>query len=469
MFPAIVEGKLAHFRIYHNMKTNKKIYIIGIGGISLSALAVLLQDKGAWVKGSDLSHNSQVDELLQKGFDIVIGHSTAFVLWADEIILSAAVPENDCDVEFAKKLGKKIITRAEALGWLSSQYRTISVSGCHGKTTTTGMISTILLDANKKPNIHIGGILNQIKSNVCEGESDILVTEACEYKDSFLSLSSEIGVILNVKPDHLDYFLNFDNVKRSFNKFAQNVNPNGTLVLNADDETCQKIMKSPFIQCKMLSFGILSPCDIQATNIYEYENGKFAFLCKLSGEQVEFHLPVYGYHNIYNALASIAVCVQFGLTPLQVQQGIENFKGISRRFEKVFEDKNKIVIHDYAHHPDEIKASIQAGRKLKKDKIIAIFQPHTFSRTKDFFDEFCQSLMLADEVWLLPIYPAREKPIKDISSYKIYKNIKKNNKKTRYFKDFYSIYKKIKNLQEDCLVLILGAGDIEDLARMLQG
>lgn len=446
------------------MSCNKKIYIIGIGGISLSAIAEILKNEGAVVKGSDICANERVEALRRKGFDVVVGHSREFVEWADVVIISSAIPNKDEDFLLAKKLNKKIISRADALGEISKKYKTISVAGCHGKTTTTGMISTILLCLDKKPSIHIGGILKNIKDNVLNGDSGVLVTEACEYKDSFLSLSSEIGVILNVKPDHLDYFKTYDNVKKSFYEFAQNAKK--VLIVNGDDEVCKQIAKKS--SCKVLTFGMSRDNDFYPTQLIEYQNGKFSFSCNVGKRTLTFKLPVYGKHNVYNALASIAVCAYLNVNPDVIEKGIENFEGISRRFEKVYEDESKLIIHDYAHHPEEIRASIEAGRRLKTDRLIVVFQPHTFSRTQDFFDEFCSSLSLADEVWLLPIYPAREKPIKGISSYQIYRNIKKNGRKTRYFAKFSSIISKINRIEDNSLILILGAGDVENLARMFE-
>lgn len=448
------------------MLSYNKIYIIGIGGVSLSALAVILKNQGFQIKGSDTSNGENISRLREKGFDVRIGHSKDFVLWADCIVPSSAVDDKDEDILLAKKLGKKILSRGELLGEISRLYKTISIAGCHGKTTSTGMISSVLMCANQNPTIHIGGILSQINDNVKIGKGDIFVTEACEYKDNFLSLSSFVGVILNISADHLDYFHNIENIKKSFGKFANNVDKNGFLILNADDENCMQI--HPHSSPKIITFGIENKCDFRAENINEYSAGLFAFECNINGKNTLFKLPVYGFHNIFNALSAIATCSCLGVENKFIQEGIQNFQGISRRFERVFQDKNKIVIHDYAHHPEEIKAGILAGKHLNKDKIIAIFQPHTFTRTRDFFEGFCESLALADEVWLLPIYPAREKPIRGVSSYKIYQYLHKKGVNTRYFHDFSQVFCHIKQNSKSCLFLILGAGDIDKLANMFK-
>lgn len=446
---------------------NKKVYIIGIGGISLSALAVLLRDRGCLVRGSDMVCNERVETLRKKGFEIVIGHCKEYVEWADEIIYTSALSDEDEDLVLARKSNKKVISRAEALGELSRHYKTISVAGCHGKTTTTGLISSIFLQLKEKPNIHIGGILNQIHDNVCEGKSDVFITEACEYKDSFLAIDNYVAVILNIKPDHLDYFKTFDNVKKSFACFAENVRKNGKIIINGDDLSCREIVQKHGEIC--YTFGLSQSNDYSTKNVVEYENGKYMFDCFFKNQFfLQVKLPLYGAHNILNALASIAVANFFGVEKEVIKKGIESFEGIARRFEKVYADDNKLIIHDYAHHPDEIKASIEAGRKIKKRRIIVAFQPHTFTRTRDFFDGFVSSLSLADEVWLLPIYPAREKPIKGVNSRKIYEKIKENGKKTRYFKNFDDIFDEIKSVDDNSLVLILGAGDIEEVANRIK-
>lgn len=445
------------------MMNGKKIYIIGIGGISMSALAIFFNDGENIVKGSDLAENRQTQSLRERGIDVVKGHSPEFVRWADEIIISNAIQNDDPDLCLARDLGRVVRTRGEALGEISKRYFTLSVAGSHGKTTTTGMISWVLLRAGKDPNIHVGGIMKDIGGNVYKGRSDLLVTEACEYKDSFLDLKSRMGVILNISPDHLDYFLNFDNLKRSFFSFAQNVN--GWVVANGDDPNCREILKG--VEGR-ITFGINTPCDFNAKKIRKYSQGRYSFACDIEGKEYIFNLPLFGYHNIYNALATISVCAKLGVSGDEIKAGVESFGGISRRFEEIYSDDNKIIIHDYAHHPDEIKSTILAGRDLEKGRIIAIFQPHTFSRTRDFFDGFCDSLSLADEVWMLPIYPAREKPIKGVSSYKIYRNLQKNGKKTRFFHDFNDVFDELNKIEQDSLVLIMGAGNIEKLATMFK-
>lgn len=439
-----------------------KVYIIGIGGISLSAIALILQSKRIKVFGSDECEGDMVNALRDKGIEVVIGRSEKFVRQCDYVVYTSAVTSENKDIALAKELGKPIFSRAQILGMISKEHKTISVAGSHGKTTTTGMIASVFLCALKNPTIHIGGILKNISSNVRIG-GETFITEACEYKDSFLQLENFASIILNIKSDHLDYFKNIENLKASFLKFAKNTSPNGVAILCSDDEGCCQIKKQ--LDCKVLTFGIKKDADFMAKNIKEWERGKYCFDLFHPSGQLKINLPCFGKHNVYNALATFAVCYFCQISPQDIKRGIENFQGVKRRFEVVSQRGETVIIHDYAHHPDEIKATISAGKLLKRRKTIAIFQPHTYSRTRDLEKEFLNCFDKADETWLLPIYPAREKPIKGVSSFALYKKLKSRGVKAKYFKTFESTAQAIKRFKEkDSLFLILGAGDIEKLA-----
>lgn len=448
-----------------NMLDNlKSVYIIGIGGISLSAIAVFLKKFGIEVYGSDIHDSDVIGNLRKQGFKIVIGSSDEFVIKSDAVIYTSAISDYNQDILLAKKLGKHVYSRAEVLGMLSEKYKTISVAGSHGKTTTTGMISNIFLCAGKNPNIHVGGILNNINSNVRIGDGEFLITEACEYKDSFLQLKNYISVVLNIQEDHLDYFKNLDNIFYSFEKFAQNTDKNGVFIYNFDDFLAKNIKLS----CKKLSYGLGKGSDVHAINIIEYDKGRYSFEVEYLGKNIgKIFLPCYGKHNIYNALASIVAAYQSGIKFTDIKKGIETFKGIKRRFERISEINNNLIIHDYAHHPDEIKATIKTCRELGYDNLVVIFQPHTFSRTQALYKEFLNCFTDASEVWLLPVYPARERPIKGVSSYKLYQDIKKTGFQARYFSSFQKAKDQISKRQKT-LFAILGAGDIENLANMLR-
>ena len=448
------------------MEEIQTIYIIGIGGISLSALARILKEKNIEILGSDISRSDMIDSLKKDGFEIKIGSAPEFVRRADAVVYTSAISENNSDIMLAKRLGKRIFSRAEILGKISEEYKTISVSGTHGKTTTTGMISNIFLVAGKEPNIHIGGILNNIDSNYRVGKGDYFITEACEYKDSFLSLKSHVGVILNIKEDHLDYFHNIENIFSSFQKFAQNIDKNGIFIYNFDDFLVKNIKYGG----KSLSFGLDEESNVCAKNIEEYEKGRYTFDVFYMGKEVgKIKLHVFGMHNIYNALASIAVGFCQNIDFEYIKNGIESFDGIKRRFEFISNNNGNLIIHDYAHHPDEILATLKTCRQLGCGKLILIFQPHTYSRTRDLYDDFLDCFLEADETWLLPIYPAREKPIKNISSKRIYKDLIGRNAKSCYFKSFVDCKNEILSEKyRNTLFAILGAGDIEKLAYNLR-
>lgn len=423
----------------------------------MSALARIYQSRGYKIYGSDLVNSELTHQLKKEGMEIKIGSAPQFVERSDFVVYTSAVNKNNSDLKLAKKLNKNILSRAQLLGKLSQEFKTISVSGTHGKTTTTGMIANCLLMAGKDPTIHIGGILNNIKSNVYIGKSDLLVTEACEYKDSFLTLKNYISVVLNIEEDHMDYFKNKDNLYKSFYKFIKNTQKNGFL--------CYKFGEKVKLTKNSLSFGLEKEADVFAKNIKK-KKGKYSFdLYYLDKKLIRINLPCYGKHNIFNALACASVCICLGLSAKEIKKGLEDFKGIERRFQTINDDKS-IMIHDYAHHPKEIESTIKTCKEIyNKKKIVTIFQPHTYSRTRDLYNDFLSCFNLSDEVWLLPIYPAREKPIKNITSFALSEDLKKIGENVKYFSSFDDCKKHIeKNNKKSNVFLFLGAGDICNLA-----
>lgn len=453
------------------LKNIKSLYFIGIGGISMSALALMLKKEGFAVCGSDL-HMSEITKSLEmQGVEVREGDAPDFVQKCDGVVFTGAVGEDNADLVLAKNLSKPIFSRAQILGMFSRRKKTISVAGTHGKTTTTGMISSILLAGELDPTIHIGGQLKTINSNLRIGKSDIFVTEACEYKDAFLSLSNYVSVVLNIEADHLDYFKNYDNIVSSFNKFIANTRKNGRIIYNFDvcEENLNKnlLNKETLNKFKSISFGFKEGAVLRAKNIKEYLPGRFSFDVEFERKKLgNIKLPCLGRHNIYNALASIGACLCFNVDFDVIKKGLENYLGVERRAQ-IIRDKNPLIIHDYAHHHQEIEASLKAIKSLAKDKLICIFQPHTFTRTKALYNEFLSCFTLCDEVWLLPIYPAREQPIKGVTSFNLSKDLIKSGQKSRYFKNFDTCKKEIvKNKYKNTTFAILGAGDIEMLAKM---
>lgn len=443
-----------------------KIHIIGIGGISLSALALILKEKGKIVTGTDRHLSKITDQLEKKGIQIKKDFCQKFVEQADLVVYTSAIAECDEDFCYAKKLFKPTISRAELLAEIAKEYYTISIAGSHGKTTATAMIGYMFQCAKKSPTVHVGGIMKNFHSNVLIGKSNYFITEACEYKDSFLHLNNNIAIILNESPDHLDYFKNQENYFKSFQKFAQNVKENGVLIINNDDCHINKNV----LGTNVFTYAINKKADLQAKNLKMDENGFWEFEVFYLGLSFGIiKLNVLGKHNIYNALCTVAVGIINHL-PLQViKNAISTFKGVERRLEFITNLNGAIVIHDYAHHPDEIISSIQTCKQLNKKRLITIFQPHTFTRTRDLYYQFCDAFNQSDEVWLLPIYPAREKPLPKITSLFLAKGIKSKNKFVRYFSNFDKCFKFINKIADnDCLFLILGAGDVEELANMFK-
>ncbi len=444
----------------------KSFYIIGIGGISMSAIAKILKKENFIIYGSDIVNSEIIENLKKENIEVVIGQAPEFVEKCDAVIVTGAISDDNSDVLLAKSKNKPIFNRAEILGEITKKYKLISVAGSHGKTTTTGMIASILLYAGIDPTIHIGGILNNIESNLYIGKSDVFLTEACEYKDSFLSLKNDISIVLNIQEDHLDYFQTLDNIFKSFNKYIQNTSKNGVIIYNYDDFDSRLIIPE-----NSISFGLKEGAIVQARNIEEYQPGKYSFDLYFKEIKLEnIKLPCFGRHNIYNALASCACALFMGIEIDKIKDGLFKFSGIKRRNELIYDVDGHLIIHDYAHHPTEIEASIKALKEITKSgKLVVIFQPHTFTRTQSLFEQFVKAFDECDEVWLLPIYPAREKSIEGITSLILSEKICENGKKSRYFDSFELCSQEIlNNIDKVDVFAILGAGDIEKLAYSLK-
>lgn len=438
----------------------KKIHILGIGGISLSALALLLKEQGKIVTGYDRSFSNITKALQERGILVENCFNDRLIDQADIVVYTSALEKNDPQLEYAINNKKIILSRSELLGELTKKYFTISIAGSHGKTTATSMIGFMFALAGKDPCIHVGGIMKDFGSNVRFGKSKYFITEACEYKDSFLNLESDIEVVLNEDPDHLDYFITKENYYKSFEKFAKKTKKNGVLIVNYDDPFSRSLKSR-----NVLSYAIKSKADVQAKNI-TFKKGFLCFdLYYLNLNFGNFKLNMIGLHNIYNALATIAVGIACSISLEKIKEALLNFKGVERRLEYIGNIKGATIIHDYAHHPDEIIATIEAVKQTTKDRIVCIFQPHTFSRTRDLYYEFCRCFACSDEVWLLPIYSAREKPIPKITSKFLAKGIAKYNSVVRYFSNFDKCFSFINKIaQKNMTFLILGAGDIFLLA-----
>ena len=439
----------------------KNIFFIGIGGISQSALAIILKQNGYDVSGSDCVQSNITKKLKKHGICVYIGHNASNINGADLVVYSSAI-HND-NPELQQAIAQKIpaVSRSSLLGAIADAHgKVISISGSHGKTTTTGMIAAIFLQAKKNPTIHIGGILPQINGNVRVGSKKYFITEACEYCDSFLSLKSFYSVVLNIQKDHMDYFKNMDNLQKSFENFAKNTKQDGFLIINSDDPQ-SKMLESKALQ---ISFGIDNSAHVMAKNIRADKNQKYAFDLYVCGIKIcKIKLSVNGKHNIYNALAAICVALGEGISIKHIICALKKYKASERRFEAINGTK-AMVVHDYAHHPTEIAASIATAKKMCKGKLIVAFEPHTYSRTQYLFDEFAHCFKGVDKLFLCPIYAARENPIIGVTSNSLAAAIKQNGVDVQCENSLQLCFKQLmKYNKRKNFILLLGAGTIVNL------
>lgn len=446
------------------------IYFIGIGGISMSGLAELLLEKGFTVSGSDWNRSSLTERLEAKGAHINYGSQKAENITRDIdlTVYTAAVHADNPEYAETLRLGIPALTRAQLLGQIMKNYPLpIAISGIHGKTTTTSMVSEILLAADTDPTLSIGGILKSINGNMRIGKGQHFVTEACEYTNSFLSFFPKIGIILNVEEDHLDFFKDIHDIRNSFHEFAKLLPADGTLIINGDIPEISVITKD--ITCSVITYGDRASYDYSPCNITYNEKGCATFTLKSPGNRTDtFTLAVPGKHNVSNAMSAIALADLLFIDREVVKKALAEFKGTDRRFEYKGTFRGISIIDDYAHHPTEITATLTAAANYPCNKLWCVFQPHTYTRTKAFLKEFAESLSLADEVILAKIYPARETDDLGISSETLQKEIEALGKKCHYFETFAEIEKFISsNCKEGDLLITMGAGDVVNIGENL--
>lgn len=417
----------------------------------MSALALILSSQGNSVQGSDASKSEFTEKLEKNNIKVFIGHKKRNIDdKVDIVVYSSAINEQNEELLVAKEKNLKIFSRAEVLQEISKAYKNlISVAGAHGKTTTAGMITEVFMLAGLKPTAHIGGVVKSFNSNYLLGEDEFFITEACEYKNNFLLLNSTVGIILNVEPEHLDFFKTYENVVNAFNQFANN------------SKTVVMYQKVPITHKNAILYGNEG---YNARKVKRINHGKYQFVCYYNKKKLfKVNLNIVGKHNIYNALATIAVCKHYGIKNQIITKAIKNFSGISRRYDI---KKNKpFIVHDYAHHPSQIKSVIEATKNFRKKLIIVAFQPHTYTRTQTLMNEFVDAFDLVDEVCIIKTYSAREPYLKAGSAKTLYQNLKKKIKNIKYFSSFDFCYDYLqKKLKKTDTLLILGAGDIEILA-----
>ena len=452
-----------------NLKKYKNIHMIGIGGVSMSGIAAILTNWGFNVTGSDWAKSEATDKLNSMGIKVTIGHNLEDVAKSDVVVYSAAIKQDDPEMLEAKKLNIPTIERADFLGELTRCYKdTICISGTHGKTTTTSMISLCFLEALKDPSIQVGAFLQAIDGNYRVGNSEHFVIEACEYVESFLKFSPKAEIILNIDNDHLDYFKTFENIKKAFVKYVKLLPNDGLLVINGDDKNCLDLPQ--YTNAKVITYGIENiNADFVAKNI-EFDNDGFPeFDVYKKGEFFEkIKLSVPGGHNVLNALACISLCDYYGIDKKDLQSALKKFTGAHRRFEFKGKVNGASIYDDYGHHPTEIVATSKSVANKKHNKSWVVFQPHTYSRTKNLLDDFAHALLNFDNVIVLDIYAARETNTYNISSKDLVDKIISLGKDAKYIPDFDECVSFLKdNVQKDDLILTLGAGTVTKIGPML--
>lgn len=441
------------------LKNYNKIFFIGIGGISMSGLALLARHFGTTVLGSDLQNNDQVKKLKKQGIRVFGKHRANNIKNCDLVVYSGAISRDNPEIQRAIEKNIPCMERSKFLAMIGAEYeKIIAIAGTHGKTTTTAMIAYICLIAGLNPTVHIGGEFGQIGGNIHIGSKKYFITEACEFRDSFLTLSPDISVVTNIEFEHMDYFRTFENELKSFRQFAK--------------QTKRKcITTSEVLTDKTDKFITIGQGGFEARNIIS-QDGKCGFDC-YKGDQFigDFKLNIYGKHNINNALCAVAVCKELGVEYDAIRLGLKTFKNVHRRFEVVGAYKTNLVVHDYAHHPTEIKTSIETCKDAYNKKIICVFQPHTYSRTKSLIKEFLTCFDGIDELIVINTYPAREAYDYEGSAEFLKQEIERTDKNfivsgVYTKKNVLSEIKK-KNYK-DCVILFLGAGDIENVVYKLK-
>ncbi len=454
-----------------NLNNYKNIHIIGIGGVSMSAIAETLHIWGHNVTGSDAKQSDLTDKLVEHGIKVTIGHSPEDSKNADLVIYSAAIKEDDPDMVAAKEAGVPTVVRGEFVGLLTKLYKeSICVAGTHGKSTTTSMISVCFLAAQTNPTIQVGAYLKNIDGNYKIGSNDYFILESCEYKESYLDFCPTAEIILDIDNDHLDYFGTFENVVKSFEKFSKKLPENGVLVTNADDENCLNLKN--VVKCKFITYGINNKdADYRAENISFDDNGLVEYdLLKHNEFFKHVKLNVGGNHNVLNSIAVLAMCDHYGLDLDVCIEALKSFTGANRRLEFKGRVNGAPVFDDYAHHPTEIMATVNNIKNKKYHEDWVVFQPHTYTRTLAHLEDFAKALSKFDNVIMVEIYAARAQNTIGISSKDVINKIKEidNTKNAIFISNFDEVVKYLKeNVKSDDLVLTLGAGDVTEISDML--
>ena len=452
-----------------NIKKYNKVHMIGIGGVSMSGIAEILHNWGFTVTGSDLYPSKIIDKLNSKGIKVTIGHNLEDVANSNVVVYSAAIKQDDPELVEARRLNIETIERADFLGKITRCYKdTITISGTHGKTTTTSMVSLAFMKGKLDPSIQVGATLHKIDGNNLVGNSEHFIIEACEYVESFLKFSPKATIILNIDNDHLDYFKTFENIKNAFIKYVKLLPDDGLLVVNGDDKNCLDLPQYTKATC--ITYGIQNKnANFYADNIVFDDSGFPEFDIYKNGEfYSKFKLSVPGMHNVSNCLACIALCDAYKICSTDIQNALIDFTGADRRFEYKGMVNGAKVYDDYGHHPTEIMATAKSLKNKKYNKSWVVFQPHTYSRTKELLEDFAKALINFDNIIVLDIYAARENDTYGISSKDLVDKIKSLGKDAQYIPNFDNCVSYLKqHVKENDVVMTLGAGTVTQIGPML--
>ena len=450
-------------------------FLVGIGGAWMSAIALVLKGMGCKVSGSDIKESRYTTSLKKEGIKICMGHDAMNVADSDIAIYSAAIPENNVEILEARLKNIPVHSRADILSWILNKNKGIAIAGTHGKTTTTSMVSMMLRGLDMDPTIIVGGELNELGSNAIYGKSDFVIAEACESDGSFLKYNPFISVVTNIEEDHFDYYNDMDELKKSFFKFISNTREEGWIIINGDEIDKSRI--EDMGKKNIITFGLDKGNDITASNI-RYSNLGSYYDLNIEKEMnnkkndhpgpgrkeiFQVHLNVPGLHNIKNSLAAFCVCYAIGLDPVKAAEILKYFTGVKRRFEKRGEKKGAMVFDDYAHHPSEVKATLEAASEEKMERIITVFQPHRYSRLAHLKNEFSLCFDETDILIITEVYGSGEQPIPGINGKFLIDSLIENgfSGKIAYIPGLLDIAEYLNNkMKQGDIVLLMGAGDI---------
>jgi UDP-N-acetylmuramate--alanine ligase len=448
------------------------IHFVGIGGIGMSGIAEVMHQLGYKVQGSDASDSYVVEKLRKAGIPVTIGHSPDNLGDAAVVVCSTAIKESNPEFQAAAERRLPRVRRAEMLAELMRMQKTVAVAGTHGKTTTTSMVAALLDSGGLDPTVINGGIINRYGSNARLGKSDWWVIEADESDGSFLRLDGTIAVVTNIDPEHLEHYGSFDAVKDAFVEFVENVPFYGLAVLCVDHPEVQNII-GRIRDRRIVTYGFSALADVRADNVTPVPGGtEFdALILDKDSERRSVHVfvPIPGRHNVQNALAAIAVALELGISDEAIVTGFERFEGVKRRFTKVGEADGAIIIDDYAHHPTEIRAVLAAAREGAEDRVIAVMQPHRYTRLQSLMEEFQNAFNDADVVFITPVYAAGEEPLEGIDSSALAEGLRAHgHRMVRAVDSLDELCRELRDLAADGdMVICMGAGDITKWAAAL--